>query len=339
MELNTVWFVLIAVLYIGYFVLEGFDMGVGILLPFLGKSDNQRRQMINTIGPHWDGNEVWLLTAGGATFAAFPQWYATLFSGFYLPLFLILLALIVRGVAFEFRSKDENPRWRATWDWAIFFGSLIPALLWGVAFTNFVRGVPIDGSMQYVGGFWNLLNPYALLGGLVSLIGFTLHGALFLTLKADGEVADAARKLTWKLWIAAVAAVGIYTIAGYFFVDLLSLLGVNPGFIPLGTLAAGLLVGLFIRQKRDGWAFVMMALAILLGTATIFIQLYPRVLVSSIDPAAFSLTIQNAASSPYTLRIMSIIALIFVPVVVGYQAWTYWVFRKRVSANPKELHY
>src|SRR5512133_333243 len=175
MDLNTLWFILIAILYIGYFVLEGFDLGVGILLPFLGKTDQKRRMLINTIGPHWDGNEVWLLTAGGATFAAFPNWYATLFSGFYLPLFLILLALIVRGVAFEFRGKDDDPRWRSLWDWSIFAGSAIPALLWGVAFTNIVEGVPIDGNMQYVGGFFNLLNPYALLGGLVSLAAFTLY--------------------------------------------------------------------------------------------------------------------------------------------------------------------
>src|SRR5512133_1561445 len=175
MDLNTLWFILIAILYIGYFVLEGFDLGVGILLPFLGKTDQKRRMLINTIGPHWDGNEVWLITAGGATFAAFPNWYATLFSGFYLPLFLILMALIVRGVAFEFRSKDDDPRWRSLWDWSIFTGSLVPSLLWGVAFTNLVRGVPIDQNMMYVGGFFNLLNPYALLGGLVSLAAFTLY--------------------------------------------------------------------------------------------------------------------------------------------------------------------
>ena len=165
MDLNILWFILIAVLYTGFFVLEGFDYGVGILLPFLGKDDTRRRIIINSIGPFWDANEVWLLTAGGATFAAFPHWYATLFSGFYLALFLLLVALILRGVAFEFRSKDENPRWRNFWDWMIFVGSFLPALLVGVAFSNLVRGVPIDANMNYVGGFWNLLNPYALLGG------------------------------------------------------------------------------------------------------------------------------------------------------------------------------
>src|SRR5450830_1643079 len=182
MELTTVWFLLIAVLWAGYLVLEGFDFGVGMLVPIIGRDETERRVVINTIGPVWDGNEVWLLTAGGATFAAFPQWYATLFSGFYLPLFLILIALIMRGVAFEFRSRDDNKVWRAFWDWAIFFGSVVPALLWGVAFANIVKGVPIDAAMQYTGGFWNLLNPFALIAGLVSLIGFTLHGALFLSI-------------------------------------------------------------------------------------------------------------------------------------------------------------
>jgi len=194
MDLNTFWFMLVAVLFIGYFFLEGFDYGVGILLPFLAKDDQGRRVILNTIGPHWDGNEVWLLTAGGAIFAAFSGWYATLFSGFYLALVLMLVGLIVRGVALEFRSKDENPTWRETWDWLIFAGSLIPALLWGVALANIVKGVPIDASKNYVGGFFNLLNPYALLGGLTSLAGFTLHGAIFLCLKTTDDL-DAAERL------------------------------------------------------------------------------------------------------------------------------------------------
>jgi cytochrome d ubiquinol oxidase subunit II len=338
MDLNTLWFILIAVLYLGYFVLEGFDFGVGILLPFLGKTDLRRRTIINTIGPHWDGNEVWLITAGGATFAAFPGWYATLFSGFYLPLFLILLALIVRGVAFEFRSKDENPLWRAVWDWAIFAGSLIPALLWGVAFTNFVKGVPIDQSMNYVGGFFNLLNPYALLGGVVSLLGFTLHGAVFLSLKTTGDLSEAGQKAARRLWLPTLAAMLAYVVATYFFTDVLKQLGVNPGPIPIGGLAALLVAGYFIYNRRSGWAFIMTSLAILFAATSIFEVLYPRVLVSSIDPN-FSLTIYNAASGPYTLRVMSIIALVFLPFVLGYQVWAYWVFRKRVSDKVEDLHY
>ncbi|BAJ64306.1 cytochrome d ubiquinol oxidase subunit II [Anaerolinea thermophila] len=337
MDLNTVWFILIAVLYLGFFVLEGFDFGVGILLPFLGKTDQERRVIINTIGPHWDGNEVWLITAGGATFAAFPHWYATLFSGFYLPLFLILLALILRGVAFEFRSKDENPKWRTFWDWAIFGGSLVPALLFGVAFTNIMAGVPIDANMTYVGGFWNLLNPYALIGGLTSLLGFILHGAVFLSLKTDGEMMTRAQDAARKVWLPATLVLVVFIIATYFFTDVLQQLGINPGPIPIGAFFTMLAAGYFVYTRRSGWAFFMTTLTILFATATIFMILYPRVMVSSLDPA-YSLTIYNAASSPYTLRVMSIIALIFVPIVLAYQAWSYWVFRKRITAK-QELHY
>jgi cytochrome bd ubiquinol oxidase subunit II len=338
MDLQTLWFSLIAVLYVGYFVLEGFDMGVGILLPFLGKDETRRRMMINTIGPHWDGNEVWLLTAGGATFAAFPRWYASLFSGFYLALFLMLVALIVRGVAFEFRSKDDNPRWRATWDWAIFLGSLVPALLWGVAFGNFVHGVAIDAHQNIVGSFFDLLNPYALVAGLASVAVFTLHGAIFLTLKTADPVSSEARRLAWPIWIGSVVLGTAYAVFTYFATDILSRLGVNPGPVPIGAIIALLLSGYFIRIKRDGWAFGMTAVTILLTVATIFLTLYPRVLVSSLNPE-WSLTIQNTSSSPYTLQIMTIVALIFVPIVLVYQGWTYWVFRKRISQNPEDLHY
>ena len=338
MDLNTLWFILIAVLYVGYFVLEGFDLGVGILLPFLGKDDVRRRVLINTIGPHWDGNEVWLITAGGATFAAFPGWYATLFSGFYLPLFLILLALIARGVAFEFRSKDGDPRWRSLWDWCIFVGSLIPALLWGVAFTNFIRGVPIDQNLFYVGGFWNLLNPYALLGGLVSLMGFTLHGAVFLSLKTTGDLCEAAQQAASRLWLPVLAVLFAFVIATYFFTDILQQLGINPGLIPIGAPLALLVSGYFIRARRSGLAFVLTTLSILFAASTIFLILFPRVMVSSLDPT-WSLTIYNTSSSPYTLRVMTIVALVFLPFVLGYQAWAYWIFRKRVSTKVEELHY
>jgi cytochrome d ubiquinol oxidase subunit II len=338
MELNTLWFLMIAVLYIGYFVLEGFDLGVGILLPFLAKTDLRRRVLINTIGPHWDGNEVWLITAGGATFAAFPAWYATLFSGFYLPLFLILLALIVRGVAFEFRSKDADPRWRSLWDACIFAGSLVPALLWGVAFTNFVVGVPIDQNMVYVGGFWNLLNPFALLGGLVSLLGFTLHGAIFLSLKTTGEVCESAQRAAARLWLPNLAVLVAYVIGAYFFTDILTQLGINPGVVPIGAPVALLTAGYFIFTRRSGWAFFLTALSIVFAASTIFMILFPRVLVSSLDPA-WSLTIYNAASGPYTLRVMTIVALASLPFVLGYQAWSYWVFRKRVSTRAGDLHY
>ncbi len=338
MELQSLWFVLIAVLYIGYFVLEGFDLGVGILLPFLGANDTRRRMIINTVGPHWDGNEVWLITAGGATFAAFPVWYATLFSGFYLPLFLMLLALIGRGVAFEFRSKMENPLWRNIWDWVIFVGSLVPALLWGVAFANFVRGVPIDASLNYVGGFWNLLNWYALLGGLVSLTGFCLHGAVFLTLKTSGPLAEDARKMAIRLWLPVVILLVAFSVSSYFTIDILNTLGVNPGIIPIGAVAALLVSGYFIRIKRDGWAFIMTTLAILMSVTTIFLELYPNVLVSNLNPA-WNLTITNSSSGPYTLSVMTTVALIFVPLVLLYQGWTYWIFRKRITEKPEALEY
>ena len=338
MDLNTLWFILIAVLYAGFFVLEGFDFGVGMLLPFLGKDDTRRRVIINTIGPHWDGNEVWLLTAGGATFAAFPHWYATLFSGFYLPLFLLLLALIVRGVAFEFRSKDENPRWRSLWDWMIFIGSLLPALLLGVAFTNLARGVPIDAEMNYVGGFWNLLNPYALLGGVAAVAVFALYGAVFLSLKTTGELNDDAQLAAGRLWTPALLIFLAFAGATYFATDILSTLGVNPGVVPLAALAAIMLAGFFIRRQRFGWSFVMLVLTVIFTIVTLFMLMYPRVMISSLNPD-WSLTIVNASSSPYTLQVMTVVALIFVPLVLLYQGWTYWVFRKRVTGDIHQLEY
>ena len=330
MDLNTLWFILIAVLFVGYFFLEGFDFGVGILLPFLGKDDKDRRVIINTIGPFWDGNEVWLLTAGGATFAAFPNWYATMFSGFYLALFLMLVALIVRGVAFEFRSKDKNPAWRKLWDWMIFVGSLVPALLWGVAIANLVRGVPINAQMTYVGGFWNLLNPYALAGGLASLAVFALHGAIFLALRTKDDMLGKARAAARRLWLPAVVLAALFAGASYLATDVFTRLGVDPGVIPIGAVVALLATGWFIRSRREGWAFAMTGLAIALSTITVFMGLYPRVMVSSLNPD-WSLTIYNASSSPYTLKVMSIVALIFVPIVLIYQGWSYWIFRERIG--------
>ena len=333
-DLNLLWFVLIAVLYAGFFVLEGFDFGVGILLPLLGRDDLERRQIINTIGPHWDGNEVWLLTAGGATFAAFPEWYATLFSGFYLPLFLLLVALILRGIAFEYRSKDDGVRWRRNWDRAIFGGSLVPPLLLGVAFANLVRGVPIDAQKHYVGGFFNLLNPYALLAGLTLVAGFALHGALFLTLKTEGPVHEQAQAWARRLWPAALGLAALLFGAS-FFATALSGAG---AILPATGLAALVGAGVALRLRREGLAFGLTSLTILIGTASLFATLFPRVMVSSLDPA-FSLTLENAASSPYTLKVMTLVALVFVPIVIGYQAWSYWVFRKRVTRDPKTLTY
>ncbi len=337
MDLNTLWFILIGVLFTGFFFLEGFDYGVGILLPFLGKDDNERRVIVNAIGPVWDGNEVWLLTAGGAIFAAFPNWYATLFSGFYLALALMLVALIVRGVAFEFRSHDKNPKWRATWDWLIFVGSLIPALLWGVAFANIVRGVPIDAKMNFVGSFFDLLNPYALVAGLVTLGGFTLHGALFLGLKTVRPIADRARTFAARLWLPMVVLFAIFVALTYWATDIYTRLGVDPGPIPIAAIFTLLSIRWLLQNKRDGWAFVMSGLTIVLTTASAFLALFPDVMVSSLN-RDWSLTIYNASSSPYTLSVMTVVALIFVPIVLIYQAWTYWVFRERVG-KPQTLKY
>ena len=337
MDLNTLWFMLVAVLFIGFFILEGFDYGVGMLLPFLGKGDRERRVVINTIGPVWDGNEVWVLTAGGAIFAAFPNWYATLFSGFYLALFLMLVALIIRAVAFEFRSKDQHPAWRGLWDWAIFVGSLIPALLWGVALGNLLRGVPIDANMQYVGGFFNLLNPYALIGGLATLSMFLLHGAIFLNLKTDGLLRERALAATKRIGPITTVAVALFVVATPFMTDAYERLGVDPGVVPISAAGALLAAGWLVHRSRMGWAFVLTCLSIALSTITVFMSLFPRVMVSSLNPD-WSLTIYNASSSSYTLTVMSIVALIFVPIVLGYQAWSYWVFRKRISTQ-SELTY
>ena len=338
MNLNTVWFILVAILFTGFFFLEGFDYGVGMLMPFLGRDDLERRSIINTIGPVWDGNEVWMITAGGALFASFPQVYATLFSGFYLALVLMLVALILRGVAFEFRGKREDKGWRTLWDWAIFTGSLLPALLWGVTVANLMRGFAIQQDMNYYGGLLPLLNPYALLGGLVFVALFLLHGANFLGLKAPDEIAQRARKFAWTGWIVATVLTVALVIWTFFATDILKKPGLN-GLIPAVLAAVTLLViGWLVRRAKVGWAFVMGALTIVFATVMVFAGLYPRILISTLNPA-WCLTITIAASCPYTLKVMSIVAAIMVPVVLAYQIWTYWVFRKRVEARPEKLTY
>jgi cytochrome d ubiquinol oxidase subunit II len=325
MHLYDVWFVIIAVLWSGYFLLEGFDFGVGILLPFVSRDDVDRRVTINTIGPVWDGNEVWLLTAGGATFAAFPDWYASLFSGFYLALLLILVSLIIRGVAFEFRGKRADPAWKAWWDKAIFWGSAVPALLWGVAFGNIVRGVPLNAAHDYTGSFVSLLNPYALLAGLATLTLFTLHGAYFLGLKADGDVRARANAIARRLAPATVligAGFLVWTEVSYG----------RGASVAIAVPAALALVGGVVAgyRGREGWAFTWNGVAIVAVVTTLFVALFPDVLPSS-TVAAGTLTVSNASSTAYTLMVMTWVAAIFTPLVLAYQAWTYWVFRKRVS--------
>jgi cytochrome bd ubiquinol oxidase subunit II len=327
MELTTVWFILIAVLWIGYFCLEGFDFGVGMLLPVLARNDRERRTMINTIGPVWDGNEVWVLTAGGATFAAFPEWYATLFSGFYLPLLLILVGLIVRGLAFEYRHQRPEAAWAAWWDRALFLGSVLPAILWGVAFANIVRGVPIDADKDFTGNLLTLLNPFGLLGGLVTLLLFLAHGAMFLALKTDGDIRHRSRRLSVRFGLAAaVAAVAFLVWAQAIAGDL--------GSAVLFVLAALALLGgvAMAVRGREGWAFTGTFVTIALAVAGLFVALFPDVMPSTTS-AAYSLTTTNASATDYTLTLMTWVAVIFVPVVLIYQGWTYWVFRRRISVH------
>ncbi|GAB2695736.1 cytochrome d ubiquinol oxidase subunit II [Thalassiella azotivora] len=333
MDLPVIWFVLIAVLWTGYLVLEGFDFGVGMLLPVLDRDrsgrrdDRRRRVLINTIGPVWDGNEVWLLVAGGATFAAFPEWYATLFSGFYLPLLLILLALIVRGVAFEWRGKVDDPRWRARADVAIVVGSYVPALLWGVAFANIVAGVPIDADKQFTGSLLTLLTPYALLGGLTTLGLFALHGAVFIALKTGGEVREDAGRLAERL------AVPVLLVAGAFAVWTQLAHG-KPWTWAAVAVAAGSLVAVvgLTRARLEGAAFAATCLTIVAAVVLLFGSLFPDVMPSTTD-AAYSLTIDNASSTPYTLTVMTWVAVGLTPFVLLYQGWTYWVFRKRLTVE------
>ncbi|MGW1130518.1 cytochrome d ubiquinol oxidase subunit II [Streptomyces griseoluteus] len=327
MELHDVWFVLIAVLWTGYFFLEGFDFGVGVLTRLLARNRSERRVLINTIGPVWDGNEVWLLSAGGATFAAFPEWYATLFSGFYLPLLLILVCLIVRGVGFEYRAKRPEEKWQRNWEWAIFWSSLIPAFLWGVAFGNIVRGVRIDQHFEYVGGLADLFNPYALLGGAVTLTLFTFHGTVFTALKTVGDIRTRARSLALRLGpVTVVLALGFLVWTQLHRGDGASLIALLVAAVALvGALGA-------IWRVREGWAFALSGVTIAAAVAMLFLSLFPNVMPSTLD-ADWSLTVTNASSSPYTLKIMTWCAVIAAPLVMLYQAWTYWVFRKRIGTQ------
>ena len=330
MELTTVWFILIAVLWTGYFVLEGFDFGVGMLMPVLGRGEHgeaRKRVLLNTIGPVWDGNEVWLLTAGGATFAAFPHWYATMFSGFYLPLLIILVALIVRALGFDYRGKVDDPTWRKRWDIAIFVGSAVPALLWGVALTNVVMGVPINAAKEYTGNLFTLLNPVGLIGGLTTVALFLTHGAIFIALKTEGDIRNEARGLAVK--VGAAAAV----LAVVLLVTINVSTGSTGSWIAAAIAAGALLAGLFAAfRDREGWAFVGTFVAIAAAVATLFLALFPDVMPSSTN-AAFSLTVTNASSTAYTLTIMTWVAAIFTPIVLLYTSWTYWTFRRRIGTQ------
>lgn len=327
--LQVVWFGLISILWLGYFVLEGFDFGVGMLLRVVGRDTAGKRAVIHTIGPVWDGNEVWLLVAGGATFAAFPELYATLFSGFYIALFFILAALIARGVAFEFWGKDDDTRWRATWEWAIVVGSALPALLWGVAWANIVAGVPLDGRGEFDGTLFSLLNPYGLMGGVTTLVLFLAHGASFLTLRTHGVIEERARALSARLApvaAAAVAAFMVWTVAKQ-----AAGAGVEVPSAVLAAVTVACAVGTVAVGGEGARRFALGIGTILSLFLSLFLWLYPNALVSS-GPGP-SLTLHAASSTNYTLTVMTVVAVLFVPLVLAYQAWTYWVFRARIGAE------
>ncbi|MBT2382826.1 cytochrome d ubiquinol oxidase subunit II [Streptomyces sp. ISL-11] len=327
MALHDFWFLLIAVLWTGYFFLEGFDFGIGVLTKVLAKDRTERRVLINTIGPVWDGNEVWLITAAGATFAAFPDWYATLFSGFYLPFLAILVCLIVRGVAFEYRHKRAGERWQRNWEHAIFWCSLLPAVLWGVAFANIVRGVPIGPDKNFSGDVLDLFSPYALLGGLLTLVLFTFHGAVFAALKTAGDIRHRARSYATVLGMTS----GVLAAAFLGWTQAES--GNGRSLVALIVAVAALAAALVMNHYgREGWTFGLSGVTIVAAFALLFLALFPDVMPSSVNPA-WSLTVAESASSPYTLKIMTWVAVPMTPLIVAYQAWTYWVFRKRIGTH------
>ncbi len=331
MDLATLWFFIVGAFFVGYFVLDGFDFGVGMSLPLLGRSEVARRQVINTIGPVWDLNETWVIVAGAALFAAFPEWYATLFSGFYLPLLLILLALILRGVSFEYRHQREGLPWKRRFDRMIVIGSVVPALLWGVAFGNIVQGVPIDADKEFTGTLLTLLNPYGLWMGVTTLLLFFLHGVYFVGLKTDGQVQEDAHRLARRAALPTI----VFAAGAVVWTAVIAMERDAPllwAVIGCGAVAAVALLASAIAnaRRRDGWAFALGAVTIVGSVLTLWTALFPFVMPSTTDPA-FSLTITNASSSDYTLGVMTWAAVIFLPGILAYQAWTYWVFRKRVS--------
>ncbi len=333
MDLQLFWFVLIGVLWAGYFLLEGFDFGVGMLLPFLPRDERERDVMFETIGPVWDGNEVWLVVAGGATFAAFPTWYATMFSGFYLALLLVLVFLIVRVVSFEWREKGHTPGWRAVWTTANVVGSVGASFLWGVALSNLVHGVPLDSDGGWAGSFVDLFSVYTVLGGIAVVLLFAFHGATFLTVRTTGDLCARAGRAARRLSLPA-AAVG----AAFLVWTVVVAVDRNdkdlfPPVVPCALAIAALVLALvFVQRRRSGLAFAATAFGAVLLVATLFTSLYPRVLVSSPD-FGNSLTVDNASSSHYALAVMTVVALIFTPLVLLYQGWTYYVFRARVGGD------
>jgi cytochrome bd ubiquinol oxidase subunit II len=325
------WFIVITVLWTGFFILEGFDFGVGMLHAVVGKDEAGRRAAINTIGPLWDGNEVWLIVAGAAMFAAFPGWYATMFSGFYLALVLLLASLIVRGVSFEYRGKRDALRWRRTWDGLLTGGSLLAPLLIGVALGDLLHGLPINSSQNYTGSFWDLLQPYALLTGITLVLICLLHGATFLSLKTTGDMRDRAGQLARRVAPLTGAAVVAFVIWTHVTSSTTFLL--NP--IELLAVLAVIAAIWLVYEHRSGFAFAATTVTMASCIVSIFTGLYPNVMVSSTSPA-YNLTVRNTASGAYSLKVMTIVVIIFLPVVLAYQVWTYYVFRRRISRQEFE---
>lgn len=338
MALSDLWFVLIAVLFIGFIFLEGFDFGVGMSLKFLAKDETDKRMLINTIGPVWDANEVWLITAGGAMFAAFPHWYATVFSGYYIPFVVLLLALIARGVAFEFREKIESAKWVKTWDWAIFAGSILPPFLLGVLFTSMLKGMPVDADMNMHAGFFDFVNVYTVVGGLAFVLISYLHGLLFVTLKTEGSIRtrakEAALKIYWATGVVMIAFVALTAVYTEAFANRGSIL------IPLFAVVIVLYAFLhrLIAKGREALSFTVTGVTLIAVMASFFIGLFPNVLVSSLD-SAFNMSIRAAASGDYSLKLMTFVAFTMVPIVIAYTIWSYYVFRKRVTADVEHLDY
>jgi cytochrome d ubiquinol oxidase subunit II len=332
MELQTIWFFLWGLLWAVFFMTDGFDFGIGILYPFLGKTESEKRVMLNAVGPLWDGNEVWLITAGGVTFAAFPQVYAVMFSSLYSALMIILFALILRGVSFEFRGKVDDPRWKKIWDTTLFVGSLLPALLFGVAFANIFQGIPIDVQGIYRGTLFTLLNPYGILGGILFLLLFMQHGALWLAIRSEGDLREKASRTAGKLWAILLVVAVIFLIASRVKTDLYDNYIETPLLFLeiLATVLALIGVKIFLQRKAFFKAWFSSALTIAGATFFGIIGLYPNMLPSSIDKV-FSLTANNSSSSPLTLKIMLIVVVIFIPIVIAYQVWTYTLFKNPVS--------
>jgi cytochrome bd ubiquinol oxidase subunit II len=333
MTLEILWFCLICVLWTGYFVTEGFDFGVGMLLPVLGKSEDDRRTMFQTIGPVWDGNEVWLVIAGGATFAAFPVWYATMFSGFYLALLMILVLLIVRVLSFEWRGKAHGPGWKSIWAWLNTLGSVGAPLLWGIALASLLNGVPIASDQGFAGSFGDLFSAYTILAGIAVCLLFALHGATFLTLRTLGDLRERARRAAATLApLAALVGAG-FLVWTLFVASDRNDKGLFPGIVPVAVAAiAAITAVLLVRAGNERWAFAATATTIVAVVVTLFVSLYPRVMVS--DPEfGNSLTVDNASSADYTLTVMTVVAAVLVPLILLYQAWTYHVFRARLGGD------